>query len=432
MRNESCLLATLLCFAVIVLAVIPLGAQDYRATVQGLVTDPSQAAIVGAKVILNNVNTGAEQTKVTTETGQYRFDFVAPGTYKVTVEAAGFAPFARENITVLTRGDVTVNATVSLSAVAETVSVSDTALAVEFNTTTMSQTVVGKMLSSLPVVARNPYTLVMLDPAVVNQYWDVSHRNPFYMQASAGVDVGGSTGGKNDMLLDGVPMGVQSRGSYTPPMDAVQEVAVQQNSVDAEFGESAGGVLNVSMKSGTNEFHGTGYYFGRNPKLNARSNSITNSKNTVRNHIGGGTIGGPVLKNKLFFFVPYEQWNNTQPSATIRTLPTDLERSGDFSQSLNSTGALRTIYDPMTTVFDAATNTSTRQPFAGNMIPTNRIDPTATAFLTDIWKPNGAGDNITHVNNYKTSYPWWLKYHNFSERTDWNASDRMKYSGDSR
>ncbi len=426
MRNKSCSLATLICLAVIAIAVIPLCAQDYRATLQGLVTDPSQAAIVGAKVILNNVNTGAEQTKVTTETGQYRFDFVAPGTYKVTVEAPGFAPFVRENITVLTRGDITVNATVSLNAVAETVSVSDTALAVEFNTTTMSQTVVGKMLSSLPVVARNPYTLVMLDPAVVNQYWDVSHRNPFYMQASAGVDVGGSTGGKNDMLLDGVPMGVQSRGSYTPPMDAVQEVAVQQNSVDAEFGESAGGVLNVSMKSGTNEFHGTGYYFGRNPKLNARSNSVTNSKNTVRNHIGGGTIGGPVLKNKLFFFVTYEQWNNTQPSASIRTLPTDLERGGNFSQSLNSTGAMRTIFDPLTTVFDAATNTSTRTPFVGNIIPANRIDPTAAAFMTDIWKPNGAGDNITHVNNYKTSYPWWLKYHNFSERTDWNASDRLK------
>ncbi|HZT28566.1 MAG TPA: TonB-dependent receptor [Bryobacteraceae bacterium] len=408
------------------MAARPASAQDYRARVQGLVTDPSQAAIVGARVTLLNTQTGEDLAKSTNEAGQYRFDFVAPGIYKVTVEASGFSPFVQENITVLTRGDVTVNATMAVGQVTQAINVAETAMEVEFNTTTMSQTVVGKMLSDLPVVARNPYTLVLLDPAVVNQYWDISHRNPFYMQSSNGMDVGGSTGGKNDILLDGIPMGVLSRGSYAPPMDAVQEVAIQQNSVDAEFGESAGGVMNVSMKAGTNEFHGTAYYFGRNPYLNARSNSVINSKNTVRNHIWGGTVGGPVLKNKLFFFFTYEQWRNTQPSSTIRTLPTDLERTGDFSQSLNINGGLRAIYDPLTTVFDPASNTSTRQPFPGNKIPQNRIDPTSAIFMKDIWQPNGPGDNITHVNNYRLNYPWWLHYHNISERTDWNASDKLK------
>jgi hypothetical protein len=410
----------------LIAAILPIHAQDYRARVQGIVTDSTQAAVVGAKVTLLNTQTGIESSKVTAENGQYLFDFVAPGTYKLTVEAAGFASFIQDNISVLTRGDVTVNAALAVGQVNQAVNVSESAMEVEFNTTTMSQTVVGKMLAELPVVARNPYTLVLLNPAVVNQYWDVSHRNPFYMQSSNGVDVGGSTGGKNDMLLDGIPMGVLSRGSYSPSMDSVQEVAITQNSVDAEAGFSAGGVMNVSTKSGTNQFHGTGYYFGRNPALDAVSNSVTHSPNTVRNHIGGGTIGGPIKKNKLFFFFAYEQWKNTQPSSTIRTLPTDLERTGDFSQSLNVNGGLRTIYDPMTTVFNAATNTSTRMPFAGNVIPQSRIDPTAALFMKDIWEPNGSGDNITHVNNYKNTYPWWLQYKNLNERTDWNINDQWK------
>src|SRR6266542_1409183 len=117
------------------------------------------------------------------------------------------------------------------------------------------------------------------------------------MQSSDGVDVGGSTGGRNDILLDGVPIGVDSRGSYAPPMDAVQEVSIQQNSVDAAFGFSAGGNMSVSMKSGTNDYHGTAYYFGRNPALNAVSNSVTHTRNTTRNSTWGITVGGPIKKN---------------------------------------------------------------------------------------------------------------------------------------
>ena len=115
-------------------------------------------------------------------------------------------------------------------------------------------------------------------------------------------------------------------------MDAVQEFSVQQNSVDAEFGHSAGGTMSVSMKSGTNEIHGTAYYFGRNPALNAVVNPITRTPNFVRNHIWGGTVGAPIKKNKLFNFFTYEGWRTKEPRDAIRTMPTDLERIGDFSQ----------------------------------------------------------------------------------------------------
>jgi hypothetical protein len=146
------------------------------------------------------------------------------------------------------------------------------------------------MLMDLPVKARNPFTLALLDPAVVSRY--TAEKNPFFMCSSSQMDVGGSTSTKNDLLLDGAPTQIGPKGSYSPPMDAVQEFSIQQNSVDAEFGHSAGGTLSVAMKSGTNEVHGTAYYFGRNPSLNAVQNPITRTPNFIRNHIWGGTAGG--------------------------------------------------------------------------------------------------------------------------------------------
>jgi hypothetical protein len=305
-------------------------AQEYRGTVQGIVTDPSQAAVTGARVTLKNINTGVEATRTTDATGRFVFDLVQPGTYTATVEASGFSKFIRENISVLTAGDVTVTAQMAVGGVAESVTVSAEVAAVQFNTSTMTTTVQGTLLKDLPVLARNPFTLALLNPAVVNQYWDVSHRNPFYMWSNAGLDVGGSTGGKNDQLLDGVPTGVAARGSYNSPMDAVQEVVVQQNAIDAEYGFSAGGVLNLSMKSGTNDFHGSAYWFGRNPYFNAVVDPITRTPSVVKNNIWGGTLGNPIKKNKIFNFFTYEQWRNTQPSSNRSTVPTDLERRGDF------------------------------------------------------------------------------------------------------
>ncbi len=409
-----------------VAAAVPVAGQDYRARVQGTVTDQSQGAVVGASVTLKNTATGVESNRPTDGTGHYIFDFVQPGVYTVSVEMAGFSRFNQENVVVQTRGDVTVNAQLAVGGVAETVSVSETALTLEFNTTTMAQTVTGKMLQELPLLARNPFTLVLLDPAVVNRYSTVNYRNPFYMQAANGVDVGGNTGGRNDILLDGVPIGVDSRGSYAPSMDAVQEVSIQQNSVDAEFGFSAGGNMSVSMKAGTNEYHGTGYYFGRNPVANALANRYTRSQNLVKQNIFGGTAGGPIFKNKLFTFFSYERWRKTEPREGTRTLPTDLERTGNFSQSRNGAGGLRMIYDPWTSVLDPATNTASRTPFPGNIIPATRIDRSSAIVMSDIWKPNGPGDDVTGINNYKVTYPWWTNYYNLSNRTDWNATDKFR------
>jgi hypothetical protein len=401
--------------------------QDYRAKIQGIVTDSSDSSMAGAKVTIRNVNTGITATKETGANGAYIFDNVEPGTYVASAEFQGFSRQQQEGVLVQTRADVTVNFSLKPGAVVETVNVSAQAVSLQFNTTTRELTIDRKMLMDLPVKARNPFTLALLDPAVVSRY--TAEKNPFFMWSSSQMDVGGSTSTKNDLLLDGAPIQIGPKGSYAPPMDAVQEFSVQQNSVDAEFGHSAGGTMSVSMKSGTNEIHGTGYYFGRNPALNAVVNPITRTPNFVRNHIWGGTIGGPVKKNKLFTFFTYEGWRTKEPRDALRTMPTDLERTGDFSRSLTRAGGLRTIYDPTTTVLDVATNTATRQPFAGNIIPASRIDPTSKRIMQDFWGPNNPGDDLSGSNNFKASYPWPMKDANFSDRTDWNVTDKLKVFG---
>lgn len=404
----------------------PLSAQDYRARVQGVVTDPSQAAVAAAKVTLRNTGTGVEAVKETDASGRYLFDFVLPGTYSVAIESSGFNRYVQENVTVLTRGDVSVNVQLTVGGVTQTMNITEAVTGVEFNTSTMTQTVQGAMLKDIPVLARNPYTLALLNPAVVNQYWDVSHRNPFYMWSSGGLDVGGATGGKNNQLLDGVSLNVSARGSYNAPMDAVQEVAVQQNAIDAEYGFSAGGTLQLSMKSGTNDWHGSAYYFGRNPKLNAMTNRITREPSVVRNNIWGGTVGNPIIKNKLFNFFSYEQWRSTQPSGNTSTVPTDLERTGDFSRTLTPQGTLRPIFDPDSTVFNAATSEVVRTPFAGNIIPPNRFNPSGLKAINDLWKPNRAGDDLSGINNFRNAYAWWVKYWNISDRVDYNITDNLR------
>lgn len=410
-----------------ILAAWTLFGQDYRAKIQGVVTDGSGASVPNAKISIRNINTGIAVARETGATGNYLFDNVEPGSYVVSAESQGFSRQVQEGVLVQTRADVTVNFELKPGALVETVTVTGQAVSLQFNTTTRELTIDRKMLMDLPVKARNPFTLALLDPAVVSRY--TAEKNPFFMWSSSQMDVGGNTTTKNDLLLDGAPIQIGPKGSYAPPMDAVQEFSIQQNSVDAEFGHSAGGTMSVSMKSGTNSIHGTSYYFGRNPSLNAVVNPITRTPNFVRNHIWGGTVGGPIRKNRLFTFFTYEAWRTKEPRDAIRTMPTDLERAGDFSKSLIRSGALRTIYDPVTTRLDVATNTATRQPFAGNILPASRIDPTARRIMQDFWGPNNPGDDLSGSNNFKSSYPWPMKNANFSDKTDWNISDKLKVFG---
>jgi len=417
-----------LVLATLVLALLftsAVSAQDVRGRVQGIVTDASGAVIPGAKVTLRNVNTAVEVSRSSNDTGQYLFDFVLPGSYEMRVENEGFRTFVQQNILVQTRADVTINARMELGAVAETVTVEETPVAVSFNRTTMETTLDTKMTNELPIIHRNPFLLLQLDPAVI--YRGNQETSPYHHWAASQLDVGGNTSYKNNVLLDGVPQLVGAKGTYVPAMDAVSEVNVQQNAVDAEYGHSAGGIVSLQMKSGSNEWHGSAYYLGRNPVFNARPNSLTSQKSVVRRSVWGVTTANPIIRNKVFNFFAYEGQNTREPLTLTRTLPTDLEKRGDFSKSLNRNGAVREIYDPFTTVTTG--NTATRDRFTNNVIPTARLDATALRVMENMFQPNNPGDNVAGLNNFRFTYPQQFKYYNFSDRVDYNVSDNVKVFG---
>jgi hypothetical protein len=397
-------------------------AQEYRGRVQGVVSDSSRAVVAGAMVTLKNVSTGATVTRSTDATGRYLFDLVEPGAYQILVELEGFQRFVQQNIVVENRSDVTVDATLQVGGVAETVTVKDSPVAVKFNTTSMELTMDNTMIRNAPIMARNPFTLALLNPAVVSRY--TSQKNPFFMWAASTVEVGGTQNRTGDVLVDGMPVMLGPKSSYAPTMDNTTEVTVQQNSVDAEYGHSSGGVFNVSMKSGTNEAHGTAYYFGRNPALNAVSDPTTRAPNLVRNHMWGGTLGHPWKKNRIFNFFAYEQWRQQQPRTEQRRMMTPLEKQGDFSQSRNSNGGLRTIYDPWTSRL--AAGRAVRDPFPNNLLPRSRLDPTALRFLGEMWDPNRTGTDITGRDNFAAAFTRGLRYHNISNRTDFLFTDSLR------
>ena len=400
-------------------------AQSYRGRVQGVVSDQTQAVVGGATVTLLNVATGVKVVRQSSDTGLYLFDLVDPGTYTVTVEAAGFSKHIQENITVQMRGDVTVNAMLRPGAVQESITVVEAPVEVQFNTSNKDFTLDSKMAEEIPRIDRNPFKLTLLAPSAVNTRGEMM---PYHSWAANSVDLGGGTNLKNDLQVDGSPIGLGHKNSYPPNTDAVQEVVVSQNSVDAESGHSAGGLISMTLKSGGNDWHGTGFYLGRYPWLNAQADRTRFTKNATRQHMYGGTLGNAILKNKLFSFFSLERWKVGYPGSYVTTVPTSLERSGDFSQTYNIDGGLMSVFDPWTTKLDAS-GAASRMPFAGNKVPATRFDPLSASLVKDFWDPNSGGDNITRVNNFKVGYSEVYNYYNFSERVDYNITDRWKVYG---
>src|ERR1044071_5494347 len=415
-----------LAFVLMLGSASPAAAQDYRGKVSGTVSDVNTAAIPGARVLLHNDETGVDVERQTDSDGRYQFDFVDPGTYTVTVEQTGFKKVEQKNVVVRQRGDVTADIKLEAGGVSEVVTVEAPPVQFEFTTSGSALTIENKVIDQLPIRGRNPYSVSTLDPTVSHGTGSTSNENRPYHHAYANdIDAGGGTQRANDVLLDGVPLTSSYKTSYTPSMDAVQEVTFQKNAVDAEYGYSSGGVIVLNMKAGTNEWHGTAIANGRSPRFNAFNDPTTVRKGgDERNFRGtnlkiyGGTVGGPLIKNKLFTFTSYEHWKDVSPLSFILTLPTALERQGNFSQSALSNGVIRTIYDPL-----LSTGTSgTRTAFAGNIIPSNRFDPTALKLLAELPLPNlpGSQDNYQGFRVNNTTY-W-----NFSERVDWNYSEKWK------
>lgn len=413
-------------FVVFVLCSSLLLGQSFRGQIRGLVTDDSGAVLPGAAITLSNVNTGVNVTRQSDTAGIYIFDNVDPGTYRISISLTGFGPFTQENIQVQSGGDVTVNADLKPGTLRQSVTVEATPAAVEFNSSNQELTIDTKMANDTPRLDRNPFKLTLLEPAAINTRGEMQ---PFNSWAANSVDLGGGTNLKNDLLVDGAPIGIGHKDAYPPNTDAVQETIVSQNSVQAESGHSAGGIISVTTKGGTNEWHGSLFYLGRYPWLSAEADRTRFTQNAQRQNMFGGTLGNPLWKNKIFNFSSVEYWKIASPSGYTRTVPTPLERTGDFSQTLAADGSQRTIYDPFSTVVNPTTGAVTRTAFAGNRIPTNRFDPLAAKLASYLWDPNQGNTGYNHANNFQRGYLDSYDYYNWSDRVDYVINDKWRLSG---
>ena len=341
-----------------------------------------------------NSATGIKRTAQTNETGRYVVPFLDPATYELTIQKDGFRSVSRAGIKLDVAQVATLNFVLEVGAVNETVDVSAQAPMLDSGSASLSQVIETKQLVELPLNGRNAYSFATLVPGVRAS---ASFTQTAYdMYNDQFVSINGSRPNQNQFLMDGgsnTTAGFNGPGVY-PSVDMVQEYKVQTNNFSAEFGNTSGGVVNVVTKSGTNQFHGVLYEFLRNNKLNANdffNNRAGNPQAPFRFNQFGGTLGGPVIKNRTFFFFAYEGIRWIQGLTATGTLPTALQRNGDFSQTRNQAGQLITIYDPLTTT----SASSTRTAFPGNVLPANRLDPVARNLLKYLPQPNTPGNPLT-------------------------------------
>ena len=390
---------------------VALGAngQDPRGNISGRVTDSTQALVPGVEVRAINVDTGTAASAKSNASGTYNIPFLLPGTYRVTAEIAGFKRFVREGIQVRVSETVDLGIQMEVGAVTETIEVKAESPLLDTAGSSLGQVVDQRRALELPIAAGNPLQLILLTPGLTEPstfLW-----KPAWNFRQLTVDGNGAT--NNEFQIDGVSntfadsTAGQSRFAFSPPQSAVSEFKIQTAPYDASAGHTIGALINVSTKNGTNELHGEAHWFVRNRAFDAPSffNNRAGTRPAVyQDNRYGASAGGPVYipkayngKSKTFWFYTYEgnKWGVPQPFTG--TVPTGLERQGDFSDLLKL-GSRYQIYDPAT-IATAPNGRTTRQPFAGNIIPQNRLDRIATNLLKFYPMPNQTG-TVDGLNNY--------------------------------
>ena len=292
-----------------------------------------------------------------------------------------------------------------------------------------------RSIENLPLNVRDPLALVGLTPGVTfgGNFGNAGGTDVGRGFYKSDFNVGGGRSGFQEVLIDGAPDTTGDRGLSVvqPPVDSVQEFKVQANSYDAQFGRTSGGVVNLVTKAGTKDLHGVAYGFERHSIFDA--NNFFNNRSGValpsfQRHQFGANVGGPVIKNKWFFFGDYEGLRQGYPQTRISTVPTALQRTGNFSQTFASNGQLIQIYDPLSTV-TLSNGTRQRTPFAGNAVPSNRIDAVAAATVALYPLPNTPGTAITSQNNYVYSSQSITNSDKYDIRSDMNISDNTRLFG---
>ena len=374
----------------------PLMAQSGTSTIAGIIRDAADAPVPNARVAVINTETGGRLDTLTNEAGLYRAAALLPGAYRVEVEAPGFDRSIRGPLTLQVSQTIALDITVQVGKHSEAVTVTEAAPIVESQSSSVSQAVDRQMLAGLPLPNRAASSLAALAPGVVmiDSGAGTAENYPVF-------SVAGGRARNQNFTLDGGnvsnAVGLTRPQQLTSlPVDAMQEFRVIANTYSAEYGHSTGGIVAMSTRAGTNQYHGSLFESLQNDVFNAR-NFFSARRSPVRLNQYGGSLGGPVRKDKTHFFVTWEQTRQLTSFDTTSTVPTLLNRAGNFSDLRSTAGAAITIYDPAT-----GSTAATRQPFPGNVIPAQRFDPVAAAAMQYFPLPNRVG-TATNANNYTGS-----------------------------
>ncbi|HWB86438.1 MAG TPA: TonB-dependent receptor, partial [Bryobacteraceae bacterium] len=400
-----CLSGVLACTAVL--------AQESRATLTGTVTDPQGAAVPGATITAKLLATNAETKTTTNAAGLYVLPFLDTGTYTITATLAGFKTAVKDGVSLGISERRQLDFVLEVGVVSETVTVSASAELLDTADANRGTDIDAQKIADLPLLGKNTYTLAYQANGAlhINPQGSITDR-PYDNGGMDAIRINGGQAFTNEYLLDGAPNTNVERGnpnslSFVPPPEAAEELTVMSNNYDAQYGRTGGGVISATLKSGTNKLHGTAYEYFRNKVLNANTWQ-GNANNTPRGPFQwnqpGVTVNGPVYipkvydgRNKTFFLFSWEGIYQNIPNYLLQTVPTDANRAGDFSSAHAFNGTPITIYDP-TTVQQVGSG-YVRQPFPGNKIPSNRIDPVAAKMMQFMPEPNFPAD-AAGFNNY--------------------------------
>jgi len=438
-----------LLLGILILAGTAAAQSTYTAQLTGVVTDSSGGVIPGAKVTLTEEATNVASTHDTDGRGVYVFTGIRPSTYTIRVDAPSMNPQERKGVILAVSQQATLDFTLAPRGVAETVTVTEQAPLLDTGSATLGTDVTNEYVKDIPLINRSMFGLVFLAGGVTET--SGSGTQDSYPSGTNFVS-NGQRNATAEVRLDGSLTSAPEQGEggttnvyYQPSVEIVQEFKVENNSFSAEYGNNGGTVVNMVLKSGTNNFHGSGWWFGQRSALDA--NDWFNNAGGVPkpDHVRdqyGFSLGGPIRKGKTFFFVDFERVRQHDPVNISGTVPTDAERNGDFSNTYTAdpnTGerVLQQIYNPLQC---APLGPDPSDGCQRTAIPGNRvdllnntqpglIDPIGQALLKAYPEPNQPGDSVTGADNYRTSILANAPGYQFDVKIDHNFSDKQRLSG---
>ncbi len=360
--------------------------------VRGAVGDDS-GIIPGVEVTLVNDDTGVSRTAFTNQVGEYNFPSVQPGPYTLRAVLQGFQTYVRSGLDIGTQQFVTLDVTMVVGSIQEEIQVTAAAPLIETANASHGETLDRAALESLPAPGRNAYIMAITMPTIVHSGNATFIRQNAQSGAST-ISIGGGAVRSNNYTLDGVEItDMANRAIFNVSMEALQDVKVQVHTFDAEMGRTGGGVFNTTSKSGTNQFHGSAFFQTRPTALSTQNFFLDRQDPPVKKaeafqRIYGYGLGGPILRNRTFWWASMEQDNAQLTRNFTNQFPTTREAAGDFSQTFDRNGNLIVIYDPLTTRTDPATELLIRDAFPGNIIPADRLSSVGTAAASTMPTPD--------------------------------------------